>query len=155
MSENNKAVVFRIAKEEYAIPIQYVISIEKMENITPIPHLPHYVKGIVEVRNELIPVIDLENILYKRNLEVNEVSRLIVLESGELSLGALVNEVKEIIDIPKGALKEVGLIAYSKTAYITGIANLDHRLITVLDPALLVDSLEGIRDIKEYMKSRH
>ncbi|WML47592.1 chemotaxis protein CheW [Neobacillus sp. PS3-34] len=155
MIDTTKAVVFQIANEEYAIPIENVISIERMENVTPIPHLPSYVKGIVEVRGELIPVIDMENILYNRELAVNDASRLIVLQSAEISFGTLVADAKEIIDLPPDKLKQVGFLTYAKTSYITGVANLDHRLITVLDPAILVESLEGVEDIKDYMKSRN
>ncbi|AIE60647.1 chemotaxis protein CheW [Bacillus methanolicus] len=153
MNESNKAVVFRVGSEEYAFPIQYVISIEKMASTTPIPHLPEYVKGIVKVRGELIPVVDFENILYNRQIEINEGTRFIVLHTPEMSLGVLVKEAKEIVDIPSEKLKQIGLIAYQKTSYFTGVANLDKRLITVIDPLKLIQSLEGIREIQEYMKT--
>jgi len=65
----------------------------------------------------------------------------------------LVNEAKEIINIPQDKLKQVGLVAYQKTSYFTGVANLDTRLITLIDPLLLIRSLEGIREIQEFMKS--
>ncbi|MBT2687005.1 chemotaxis protein CheW [Bacillus sp. ISL-47] len=154
MTAINKVVVFRVGKEEYAIPIPFVISIEKMEGITPIPHLPHYVNGIAEVRGELIPVVDYESILYSRALQETETSRMIVLQTEELSFAVLVNEAKEILDIPADNLKQPGLIAYQKTNYFTGVANLDSRLITLIDPLKLVESLEGIREIKDYMKTQ-
>ncbi|MFD2445973.1 chemotaxis protein CheW [Bacillus sp. CGMCC 1.16607] len=153
MVESNKVVVFQVNKEEYAISIQYVISIEKLEGITPIPHLPNYVKGMMVVRGELVPVIDLEQIFYRRQLEQTESSRLIVLKTEELSIGIFVEDAKEIIDIPAEKIKQVGLVAYSKTSYFTGVANLDSGLITLIDPLKLVQSLEGIKEIKEYMKS--
>jgi purine-binding chemotaxis protein CheW len=154
MTENNKAVVFRAGNEEYATPIPFVISIEKMEGITPIPHLPSYVRGIVKVRGELIPVVDFEDILYSRALSDSGSARMIVLQTEELSFAVLVTEAKEILDIPADCLKQPGLIAYQKTNYFTGVANIDHRLITIIDPANLVESLEGIREIKEYMKTQ-
>jgi purine-binding chemotaxis protein CheW len=153
MIEANKAVVVQVGMEDYAIPIQNVISIEKVESITPIPHLPDYVKGIVEVRGDLIPVIDFENVLYNRSLLVSEISRLIVLKTDEISLAILVNDAKEIVDIPPEKLKQVGLLAYSKTSYFSVVANLDHRLITLIDSSALVNSLEGISEIKDYMCS--
>lgn len=154
MAESSKVVVFQVDKEEYAIPIQFVISIEKLEGITPIPHLPEYVKGMMVVRGELVPVIDLEQIFYHRHLEQTESSRLIVLKTDELSVGIFVGDAKEIIDIPAEKLKQVGLVAYSKTSYFSSVANLDSRLITIMDPLKLVQSLEGIKEIKEYMESR-
>lgn len=154
MTAINKVVVFRVGKEEYAIPIRFVISIEKVEGITSIPHLPHYMKGIAKVRGELIPVVDSESILYSRTLQETELSRMIVLQTEELSFAVLVNEAMEILDIPSGNLKQPGLIAYQKTNYFTGVANMDTRLITLIDPFKLVESLEGVREIKDYMKSQ-
>ncbi len=55
----SKVVVFHAGKEEYALSIEHVISIEKLEKINPIPHLPSFVLGLVKVREELIPVLDL------------------------------------------------------------------------------------------------
>jgi purine-binding chemotaxis protein CheW len=152
LAETNKAVVFQVGKEEYAIPVEFVISIEKMDSITPIPNLPGYVKGIVEVRGEIIPVIDFEHILYRRELVEGDTSRLIVLKTDVLEMAVLVNEAKEIVDIPPDKLKQVGLI--SGTSYFAGIANLDHRLMTVINPSTLVQSLDGLKEIKDYMESR-
>ncbi|HYK72472.1 MAG TPA: chemotaxis protein CheW [Pseudoneobacillus sp.] len=155
MAESSKVIVFQVDKEEYGIPIQFVVSIEKLEGITPIPHLPQYVKGMMVVRGELIPVIDLEQIFYHRPLEQDESSRLIVLKTEELSIGIMVRDAKEIIDIPSEKIKQVGLVAYAKTSYFTGVANLDSRLITFIDPLKLVQALEGVNEIKDYMTKSH
>ncbi|UII54755.1 chemotaxis protein CheW [Cytobacillus spongiae] len=154
MANSKKVVVFQVGKEDYAISIEYVTSIEKVEGVTPIPHLPEYVKGIVKVREELIPIIDFETILYNRHITVTDSTRLIVLHTDQMFLGILVNDAKEIIDIQEEQIKQIGLVAYQKTSYFTGVANLDSRLITIIDPSVLVGSLEGIRDIQEYMKSQ-
>lgn len=154
MQDSNKLVVFTVGNEEYAIPIENVISIEKLEGITPIPHLPTYVKGIMKVRGELIPAIDTESILYNREMESSDSVRVIVLNTDEISLGVLVKEAKEILDIPAEDIKQVGLVAYQKTSYFTGVANLDGRLITIISPTVLVKTLEGIREIQEYMENQ-
>lgn len=151
---SKQVVVFKTGNEEYAIPIEFIISIEKMEGITPIPHLPPYVKGIAKVRGELIPVLDLNRILYDAPIVDENSVRNIVLQTKELSLGILVNEAKDIIEISEGQIKQIGLVAYEKTSYFTGVANLDSRLITLIDPEKLVQSLEGIREIQEFMKSQ-
>ncbi|WP_374054250.1 chemotaxis protein CheW [Rossellomorea sp. FM04394] len=62
-----KVVVVHAGKEEYALPIENVVSIERVEEVRPIPHLPSFVLGLVKVRGELIPVLDLANILYNTN----------------------------------------------------------------------------------------
>ncbi len=154
MQDSSKFVVFTVGDEEYAIPIESVLSIEKLEGITPIPHLPAYVKGIMKVRGELIPTIDTETILYDRAMEASDSVRVIVLRTDEISLGVLVKEAKEILDIPSEVIKQVGLVAYQKTSYFTGVANLDSRLITIISPTVMVKTLEGIKEIQEYMESQ-
>lgn len=151
--DSNKYVVFTVGSEEYAIPIETVLSIEKVEGITPIPQLPEYVSGIIKVRGELIPAIDTEKILYNRSMQVGETERIIVLRTEEMSLGVLVKEAKEILDFPEEIIKQVGLVAYSKTSFFTGVANLESRLITIISPSILVKSLEGIREFQEYMQN--
>jgi purine-binding chemotaxis protein CheW len=151
MADSNKTVVFQAGSEEYAFPISYVISIEKLDGMTAIPHMPDYVTGITKVRGDLIPVIDLEKVLYGRDIQVDEKIRLIVLQTAELSMGVLVKDAKEILEIPEENLKQPGLIAYQKTRFITGVANFDKRMIMLIDPGTLIQSLEGIKEIKEYM----
>ncbi|MBT2677597.1 purine-binding chemotaxis protein CheW [Bacillus sp. ISL-35] len=152
MAESTKTVVFQAGNEEYAFPILFVISIEKMEGMTAIPHMPDYVTGITKVRGDLIPVIDLEKVLYNRDIKADDKTRLIVLETTDISLGVLVRDAKEILEIPQENLKQPGLIAYRNTKFITGIANFEKRMIMVIDPETLIQSLEGIKEIKDYMK---
>jgi purine-binding chemotaxis protein CheW len=149
----SKVVVFRTGEAEYAVPLQFVVSIEKMGAPTPIPHMPEYVKGIIEIRDELIPIVDLEYIFYQHYLKTDENARLIVIQSEKLSLGLLVNDAKEIIEIPEEKIKQVSLISFADTAYISGVASLEHRLVTIINPETLVRSLEGIKVLQEYMES--
>ncbi|MBP3040959.1 purine-binding chemotaxis protein CheW [Bacillaceae bacterium Marseille-Q3522] len=154
MEDSQKFIVFQVETEEYAIQIRDVVSIEKVENVTPIPHLPVYVKGIVKVRGELVPVLDVDHILYEKFTPASDTVRLMVLQTEVLEVGVVVNEAKEILEIPQESIKQVGLLAYQKTAYFTGIANLDSRLITIIDSSKLVQSLEGIKEIQEFMKEQ-
>src|SRR6188472_1747442 len=102
-----KVVVFNAGKEEYAIPIEFVISIEKIEEINLIPHLPSYMRGIIKSRGSLIPVLDIGDIFYGLSTDVNETVRMIVIETDELSFGLLVKEAKEILEIPEEALEQI------------------------------------------------
>lgn len=154
MAEPYKVVVFTVGQEEYAITVDHIISIEKIEGFTRIPHLPDYVRGIVKVREELIPILDLEKVLYDRFVTKENSTRMIVIRTADMSLGILVNEAKEILDILPEQVKQLGLVAYKNTSYLTGVANLESRLITFIDPTQLVRSLEGIREIQEYMQSQ-
>ncbi|KAB7708835.1 chemotaxis protein CheW [Bacillus aerolatus] len=151
MQTVNKAVIFESGREEYAVPIESVISIEKVDFINPIPHMPLYMKGITKIREELVPVIDVEAVLYNQPLVEVEEARLLVVQTHSLPAGFLVKDAKEIIDIPQESLKQMGLAAYEKTKYFTGVAAFSERLVTVINPDILVSSLEGMKDIQDYM----
>lgn len=147
-------VVFSVENEEYAICVNNVLSIEKSEKITPIPQLPPYIKGIVKVRDELVPIVDLLQVLYDRELEIDDTTRFIIVKTDELHIGLHVRDAKELIEVDKEQIKQVGFVAYERTAYFTGVIHQDNRLITMIDPNLFIKNLDGIKDIYEYMEKQ-
>lgn len=151
MQSINKAVIFESGNEEYAVPIQAVISIEKVNFINPIPHLPLYLKGVTKIREELLPVIDFEYVLYKRMLPSLEEARLLIVQTNSLPVGLLVKEAKEIIELPEDSVRQVNLISYESTRFFSGVATIGDRLITIIDVDVLVSSLEGIDAVKDFM----
>ncbi len=151
--EINKVVVFQVDNEQYAIPVENVISIEKMSAPTIIPQMPDYMIGVVRIRGELVPVLDTMKILYNRPYVETERTRLIVVSTEDISVALIVDDAKEIIDIPQEAIQQVNMLAYRQTPYFIGVANLPERLITLIDPNRLFESLEGVKDIKEHVQS--
>nr|WP_106779754.1 chemotaxis protein CheW [Lysinibacillus timonensis] len=148
----DKVVIFRSRTEEYAVPVEEVVSIEKLERITPVPHLPNYLLGFTQVRGELVPVIDFGTILYNTPSS-GDLTRMIVLHTDVVNYGLVVDEAKEIINLTESDLTQMGLVNYSKTKYFSSIANLENRMITCVDPKILVNSLEGVKEIMEYLHS--
>ncbi|MFJ8064064.1 chemotaxis protein CheW [Psychrobacillus sp. NPDC096426] len=150
---SEKVVVFQCGDEDYAVPIEHVVSIEKLEQVNPIPHLPNYLIGLMKIRGELVPIIDFEEILYHRSGVKFENARVVTMHTQDMSIGILVKEAKEILDIASEDLKQIGLVNYTKTQYFTAVANLENRMITIVDPSILVRSLEGIKDIQSYLEN--
>ena len=146
---NEKVVVFRCGQEEYAISVDYIVSIEKMDYINRVPHLPSYMLGMTKNRGELVPVMDLEQILLHQTTE--DEARLIMIQVPGFLFALRVNEAKEILDIEEDALKQIGLVNYAKTQYFKAVANLENRMITIIAPEILCDTLEGIKEIKAYV----
>lgn len=151
----NKVVVFQLHQEQYAIPVEHVISIEKMSAPTVIPQMPDYVTGVVRIRGSLVPALDMMHILYRRPHLETEKTRLIVVNADELSAALIVDEAKEILDMPEEAIQQVNMLAYRQTPYLTGVANLPERLITIIDPHALFACLEGMKDIHEHIKQQY
>ncbi|WP_417899769.1 chemotaxis protein CheW [Bacillus haimaensis] len=150
--ESKKLVIFQANREEYGISVEHVISIEKLDNLTPIPEMPVYMKGLMKVRDELIPVLDTRQILFRDQTELTDKSRVIVVQTTELSVALLVEDAKEILDVQTDTIKPLSLIAANGSNYISGMVNLDKRLIAVIEPGKLVDGLREMDDIKEEME---
>jgi purine-binding chemotaxis protein CheW len=145
----SKVVVFRAGNEEYGIPIEHVISIEKIENINVIPNMPSYVKGVVKVRGDLIPVIDMNHIFYQKDTIIDGNSKLIVVQSEEIASALIVKDAKEILDVQEEQLKSIPVGAFQSTKYFTAVISLNERLITIIHPNLLILSLDEIALVKE------
>ncbi|HJF30994.1 MAG TPA: chemotaxis protein CheW [Sporosarcina psychrophila] len=149
-----KAVIVQCGNEEYAIAVDAVVSIERLEQVNPIPHLPDYMLGLMRIRGELVPILDFEQILYGKTAKGREDARVVVVQTGSLYIGLLVLDAKEILDIPESALTSSGLMAYSRTPYFTTVANLESRMITVVNPEILSQTLAGMDKIGEYVEAQ-
>lgn len=149
-----KAVIVQCGQEEYALPVETVVSIEKLEQVNPIPHLPEYMLGLMKIRGELVPILDFQQILYRNSAKDDPNARVVVVQTENMYIGLLVLDAKEILDIPESKLTSSGLLAYSRTPYFKTVANLEDRMITVVDTEILSQTLTGIDAIGEYVHSQ-
>lgn len=149
-----KAVIVQCGNEEYAIAVDAVVSIELLEQVNPIPHLPDYMLGLMRIRGELVPILDLEQILYNKSAVDHQESRIVVVQTKEYFLGLLVIDAKEILDIPEDTLTSIGLMTYSKTPYFKSVANFGDRIITIIDPEVLSKTLPGMEAIEQYVDAQ-
>ncbi|AOL35088.1 chemotaxis protein CheW [Geobacillus thermoleovorans] len=145
----DKYVIFRVEREQYAVSIAYVVSIEKMTAPTAVPHMPDYMAGVVRIRGELVPVLDMRELLYGRAIEETDQTRLIVAAVDGLSVAFIVDEAKEIADIEPEAIKPLQLMSAERTPYVVGMAAQADRLLTVLDPRVLFAHLDEAEEIRE------
>ena len=149
-----KAVIVQCGNEEYAISVDSIVSIERLEQVNPIPHLPDFMLGLMKIRGELVPILDFEQILYNKSAKNNPDARIVVVQTKALFVGLLVIDAKEILDIPESTLTTSGLMAYSRTAYFTAVANLEDRIITIVDTEILSQTLSGMDEISAYVESQ-
>ncbi|CAG9621495.1 chemotaxis protein CheW [Sutcliffiella rhizosphaerae] len=152
--ESQKLVIFETNNEEYGIPVEFVISIEKLGTITALPEMPIFLKGIMKVRDQLIPVLDTKELLFSHSLEVSDKSRLILIETPEVTIGLLVEDAKEILETDQNNIKELNLMTLQTSAYIKAMVNLENRLIAMLDPRSLLLSLKELEQIKEAVENQ-
>jgi purine-binding chemotaxis protein CheW len=144
----DRVVLFQTQEEEYGIPIQFVVSIEKLESLTSVSNMPEYMNGVTTVRGEITPILDSNQILYGEKFKLSDQTRMIILHTMEMSFGLIVDDAKEIIHIPNNSVQQIKLISSLQNSFIMGIANLEGRLITLINPTNLINTLEEMVEVK-------
>lgn len=98
-TQKGKHLTFALGNEIYGIEIKYVTEIIGIQKVTEVPEVPDYVKGIINLRGKIIPVIDVRLRFKKEPLEYNDRTCIIVVEIRDISLGLIVDSVSEVITI--------------------------------------------------------
>lgn len=98
-TQKGKFLTFSIGKEEYGIEIKYVTEITGLQAITEVPELPNYIKGIINLRGKIIPVMDVRLRFKKEPREYNDRTCVIVIDIRNLSIGLIVDTVSEVLSI--------------------------------------------------------
>lgn len=98
-TQKGKFLTFSLGKEEYGLEIKYVTEIVGLQPITQVPDLPDYVKGIINLRGKIIPVIDMRIRFKKDPKDYNDRTCIIVVEISDISVGLIVDTVAEVISI--------------------------------------------------------
>lgn len=98
-TQKGKFLTFLLGKEVYAIEIKFVIEIIGIQPITELPQLPEYVKGIINLRGKIIPVIDVRLKFKKKPMEYNDRTCIIVVEMRDIFVGLIVDNVSEVLTI--------------------------------------------------------
>ncbi len=141
-------VVFQLGGEEFGVEIMKVQEIIKMPDITQIPQSPDFVEGVINLRGRVIVVINLDKRFNLKSKEVDEHSRIIVVEIGDNVVGMIVDSVNEVLRIPASNVDPAPELVKSKVSkeYITGVGKMDDRLLIFLDLAKVLDKKE-VEDI--------
>ena len=132
---------FLVDKEWYGIEIIKVKEIIKVPEITILPSTPGFIAGICNLRGNILTVINIKRIFgLSDTLETPE-SRVVVVESGKITLGFLVDAVSEVVDLPKSAIDDpLVTLEGEKGEYIIGEAKLDDKLVAMLDVDKLIQT---------------
>lgn len=148
MSTELQVTVFRFAKEEYALPITKVKSIIKLLPITKMPNAPLFMEGIINLRGEIIPIVDLRPRFNLSIQPATDESRIIIVDINQQMAGIIVDCVDEVIRAPMDDIDLPPATARLDTTYITGICKYNLRLITLLDIDKVLTQDE-VKDLKK------
>ena len=127
-------VSFGLADEVYGIEITKVREIILISEITKIPQTPHYVKGLINLRSTVIPVIDLRSFFGLPEGEKTDESRIMVLQAGGKTVGIMVDAVSEVLRVKKDQIvPPPPTVAGLGREYLTGLVKLDKQLLILLN----------------------
>ena len=134
LSGDVKVIVFQLEDEEYGIPVQQVQSIEKVEHITRVPRTAPYIKGVINLRGVVTPIIDLRSRFGLEPLENSESSRMIIVSKDDMEVGFIVDAANDVLDISAETIEPAPeVVGAIEVGYIEGVAKLDKRLIVMID----------------------
>jgi purine-binding chemotaxis protein CheW len=136
-------LTFRLGAEEYGIDILRVQEIRSYEVPTRIANAPAFIKGVVNLRGVIVPIVDLRVKLGCETVEYNEFTVVIVLNVAGRVVGAVVDSVSDVLELSKDAVKAAPELASSvDTSFITGIGNVGDRMLILMDIEAFMSSAD-------------
>ena len=152
--QSRQIVVFKLGTEEYALTIDQIKEVVITPTITRMPQTPPFVRGVANIRGNVIAILDLE---LKFGMEVDHSGHkgnlyTLVIESEEYKMGILVREVPNTLTVAESNLEEsvfTGDHQSGDQSYITGIVKLDKRLIIMIDIFKIINEQEARQLFKQ------
>jgi purine-binding chemotaxis protein CheW len=133
--EKKQYIVVKIGGEHYGIDISFIDNIVRMSKITRVPKAPSYYRGVINLRGEVIPVLNLRLKMGLEEIEDTKASRIIILKLEQYGLlGFIVDEVREVVTLSEAQIEKV---AYDNTdekqKFVFGVGKTESSLISLLD----------------------
>ncbi len=139
-----QVVTFALGSEEYGVDIAQVQEINRMVTITHVPRAPQFMEGVINLRGQLIPIIDLRTRLGMGRSDVTKNTRIVVTEIGSKRIGMVVDSVSEVLRIPVEQIEDAPeLVGGVDTEYIRGVGKMGDRLIIMLDLTRVISGNES------------
>lgn len=137
-AQQNRYLTFLLGEETYGIAIGNVIEIIGVLPVTPLPGAPDYLKGIMNLRGKIVPVIDVRLKFKKAAVEYTERTCIVVVEVQEMTVGLIIDEVSEVLTIEAQDIVPPPSLKESQSNYIDGISSTDGKVKLLLDCAALL-----------------
>ncbi len=138
-----QVVSFALGTEEYGVAIAQVQEINRMVAITHVPRAPKFMEGVINLRGQLIPIIDLRTRFGMPRVEHTKNTRIVVTEIGSKRVGMVVDSVSEVHRIAEDQIEPApDLLTSVDTDYIRGVGKIGDRLIILLDLGRVITAQE-------------
>jgi purine-binding chemotaxis protein CheW len=145
LEEEEQFVVFKLDEQEYTVPIESVQEIVRIpEGLTHVPKTPDFVEGVINLRGNVLPVIDLRKRFDLQEKQRDEHQRIMVFVIDNISVGFIVDSVNEVLKIPKSVIQKSPELSAEQAKIFTRVANLEKqgRIIQIIEPKELLNKEE-------------
>lgn len=148
-TQKGKFLTFILGSESYGIEIKHVTEIIGIQPITEVPDLPEYIRGIINLRGKIIPVMDVRLRFKKTFRDYNDRTCTIVVDIKDVSIGLIVDSVSEVISIPDTEIVAPPDISKGGNRYIKGIGKIGSEVKLILDCEKLLndDVIDNLSNI--------
>jgi purine-binding chemotaxis protein CheW len=132
-------VVFRLDREEYAVPIASVREVVRVSDITRVPHAPAHIRGVMNLRGRILPVVEIRSRLGLEPAELTQASRVVVADVDRRVVGLLVDAVGQVTRVKESAVSAPpDEVRAAGAEAVTGVARVGQRLLILLDLARML-----------------
>ncbi|MCR5102646.1 MAG: chemotaxis protein CheW [Butyrivibrio sp.] len=142
-------IVIRLGDESYGIDIKYIDNIVRMQQITRVPQVEDYLKGVINIRGEIVPVMSLRRKMGIEDDEITDKTRIIILKASEGDLiGIIVDQVNQVLTLSANNIEKVSYDSKKQeknATFISGVGHHENGLVSILD----LQAVESERDVKE------
>jgi len=142
--DSEQYLTFTLDSEEYGIEILQVQEIRGFSQIRPIPHAPHYVRGVLNLRGTVVPIVDLRLRFGMKEVEYNQFTVIIVVNIGNKVVGLVVDAVSDVLNIAREHIEDVPDMGNVDTSFLQGMGKKADRLVLLLK----IENLVKIEHVK-------
>lgn len=145
-SLENKFLIFALDDKDYGISVTYVTEIIGMQNISEIPEVPYYIRGVTSLRNRVIPILDVRKRFQMDAKEDGDRTCLVILQIKDTPLALVVDNVREVITIPPESMEKAPNFGEDPASrFISNLAKINNRVKILVDVPKLLKEEEFIR----------
>lgn len=152
MEDSLKVIVFRMNDQRYGVDVQEVLSIEKLQHITEVPQTSEFIKGVINLHGEIMPVIDLKERLSLGETAPEGQSRFLIVSIKAIRVGLMVDEATDVMDISTDTVEPApDVVNGVNKAFLKGVAKLENSLLILLNLEHILN-FDEVNEMKEVVE---
>ncbi|CAM3076257.1 chemotaxis protein CheW [Filibacter tadaridae] len=143
---DKKVIVFQLMDKEYAIGVDVVQSIEKLLSVTRVPKMPSYIKGVINLKGVVTPIVDLRERFGMVVDDYTDSTRILIISLVEYDVGLIVDAANDVLDIPVESIEaQPEVVGSVKSDFISGVAKVERRLLLLLNLHKVLEPVNRVR----------